>query len=215
MLWKCIPLFLKDISSFRFLYIKNLLRRKRWLRVAIFLVAFLIMYIFGVFTHIFEKDLTEFKTEVKPSVRQVLESLGPSPNIELVPDRNNLNYTFIHAAKDFCKPVSVSTGDGQVSSQPYLVILVKSKISHFERRDVIRKTWGQSDRFKLIRTVFLIGSMDFKGSSDEYTKEERYKYFHQLTQENARYQDIVQQEFIDNYYNNTLKTMMGNVCNIS
>ncbi len=215
MLANCVPAFFRDLLTFRFMYLKNLLRRKRWLRNVIFLVAILIMYIFGVFTHIFEKDFTEFKTELKIGVRETLETLGSNPNIELVDDINNLNYTFIHTPKDFCKPVGIYAGNTQVVSQPYLIILIKSKISHFKQRDVIRNTWGKSDKLKLIRTVFLIGSLDFTSFSDGFTKEEKHNFMDKLNFENHRHNDIVQQEFIDNYYNNTLKTMMGNVLCIS
>ena len=82
---------------------------------------------------------------------------------------------------------------------PYLLILVKSKYSHFDQRDTIRKTWGQSDDQKLIRTVFLIG----------YPEQNVAEYNRLISKEAKENGDLIQQNFIDSYYNNTLKTSMA------
>ena len=84
---------------------------------------------------------------------------------------------------------------------PYLVILVKSKYSHFRHREVIRNTWGQSDPTKQIRTVFLVGFPP--------DLVEKQKTLDKITDESSQHGDIIQQDFNDVYYNNTLKTLMA------
>ena len=169
-------------------------------------------------------------------------------------------------------------GGERVNGEPYLVILVKSKLTHFEHRDVIRKTWGASDPMKLIRTVFLVGvpspsdtasgtpTDDIRHSHNfnidiealhhneaivhqhqqplrkspaaankrnrkeqeelkqEHEQEQQQQekrnakafehlknntLLYQLELEYEQYGDIVQQNFHDTYYNNTVKTFMG------
>ena len=80
-----------------------------------------------------------------------------------------------------------------------LIILVKSAARNFERRDAIRKTWGQpgSCNQTTIKAVFLIGLISSKLA--------QFK----IRNENDKYRDIIQGDFKDNYYNNTLKTLMG------
>ncbi|KAI5737495.1 hypothetical protein M8J76_014135 [Diaphorina citri] len=71
---------------------------------------------------------------------------------------------------------------------------------HFERRLAIRQSWGYEKRFSdvPIVTVFILGyDPDNEGLQIE------------IAEESERYNDIVQAKFIDSYFNNTIKTMMG------
>uniref|UniRef100_A0A2P2I6P5 Hexosyltransferase n=1 Tax=Hirondellea gigas TaxID=1518452 RepID=A0A2P2I6P5_9CRUS len=81
-----------------------------------------------------------------------------------------------------------------------LVYIVKSALPNFYKRDMIRQSWGFEQRFSdvTIRTVFLVGSMP--GEPHLQVR---------VNKENKQHKDIVQADFIDNYYNNTIKTMMG------
>uniref|UniRef100_T1GR46 Hexosyltransferase n=1 Tax=Megaselia scalaris TaxID=36166 RepID=T1GR46_MEGSC len=82
-----------------------------------------------------------------------------------------------------------------------LTFIVKSKVRNFLRREAIRTTWGQQVRTDLprssIRTVFNLGTRRKKSIQDEINKE--YEV----------YKDILQSNFYDTYFNNTLKTVMG------
>lgn len=80
-----------------------------------------------------------------------------------------------------------------LSSKTSLLILVKSAADHIENRNAIRKTWGNITD-NTIKIVFLIGSSTF--DSD-------------IIIENAINHDIVQENFIDVYWNNTYKTVMA------
>ncbi|XP_028969042.1 beta-1,3-galactosyltransferase brn-like [Galendromus occidentalis] len=74
-----------------------------------------------------------------------------------------------------------------------LTIFVKSALAHRSRRNVIRRTWGKK-RFSNtnMATFFMIA----RGSEES-----------DLVVENEKHKDIIQVDFIDAYYNNTLKTM--------
>ncbi len=86
-----------------------------------------------------------------------------------------------------------------------LVFLVKSAIDHFDQRSVIRKTWGYEKRFSdvAVRTVFLLGS-DPDADPHGYSKKQEM-----IDKEYAEFGDIVQGDFQDTYFNNTIKSMMG------
>lgn len=198
-LTQALSFILKDMLTLRCLFLKQLFKSRRRLKITILFIFVLItLYVFGVFTHLFEKNLSQFKSPLNQSIQQSLLDLKPGQHIDQVPDINNLDYEFIHNARNSCAPVHRQIDGDLLKAEPYLVILVKSKLSNFEEREVIRRTWAHRDELRLIRTVFLIGSL--QGSDDLLLK---------IEVENDRYQDIVQQKFVDNYYNNTLKTMMG------
>ena len=80
-----------------------------------------------------------------------------------------------------------------------LVYLIKSAPENFERRAAIRKTWGKAGLdIPFTRTVFLVGLT----SSNQTQERLRQEHL-----DNGR--DLVQGDFADHYYNNTLKTMMA------
>lgn len=78
-----------------------------------------------------------------------------------------------------------------------LVALVEVSPTAFKERKIIRETWGNKNLFKLTRVVFLIG----------FSKNEAINKI--LIEENQRFNDIVQEDFIDSYKNLTIKTIMG------
>ncbi|XP_069120313.1 beta-1,3-galactosyltransferase brn-like [Argopecten irradians] len=90
-----------------------------------------------------------------------------------------------------------------------VLILVKSGVSHFKRREMIRNTWGSNTNTSSgIVTLFLLGS----------TKHVMYQ--RQILHEYNRHGDVIEMSFYDTYYNNTLKTVGGikwarNHCNQS
>ncbi|KAM4692882.1 UDP-GlcNAc:betaGal beta-1,3-N-acetylglucosaminyltransferase 7 [Discoglossus pictus] len=80
-----------------------------------------------------------------------------------------------------------------------LLIVVKSIITQHDRRDVIRKTWGKDKEVdgKKVRTLFLLGTA--------MKEEERANYQKLLEFENLIYGDILQWDFLDSFFNLTLK----------
>ncbi|KAG8445017.1 hypothetical protein GDO86_009964 [Hymenochirus boettgeri] len=80
-----------------------------------------------------------------------------------------------------------------------LLIVVKSIITQHDRREVIRKTWGKDTEIdgKKVRTLFLLGTA--------MKEEERANYQKLLEFENLIYGDILQWNFLDSFFNLTLK----------
>ncbi|XP_066476703.1 UDP-GlcNAc:betaGal beta-1,3-N-acetylglucosaminyltransferase 7 isoform X2 [Tiliqua scincoides] len=85
------------------------------------------------------------------------------------------------------------------SGDIYLLIVVKSIITQHDRREAIRRTWGQEKEVggKKIRTLFLLGVAS--------KEEERANYQKLLDYENRIYGDILQWDFLDSFFNLTLK----------
>ncbi|XP_076064361.1 beta-1,3-galactosyltransferase brn-like isoform X2 [Oratosquilla oratoria] len=81
-----------------------------------------------------------------------------------------------------------------------LMYVIKSAPENFAKRSGIRKSWGFEKRFSEveIRTVFLIGICHNDSQLQDL-----------LVKEAEAYKDVIQADFIDSYYNNTIKTMMG------
>lgn len=82
---------------------------------------------------------------------------------------------------------------------PFLLILVTTFHSQTKSRMAIRETWGKETAVanKGVVTYFLLGISS--KPSDQFA----------IAAENLKYGDIIQKDFIDTYYNLTLKTMMG------
>jgi hypothetical protein len=91
-----------------------------------------------------------------------------------------------------------------------LLLIVKSANSNFEKRAIVRKTWGQPSSSYLqnftfgqnIQLYFLVGlNEDEHQSINNATKS-----FHE---ESVKYKDIILADFRDSYRNNTLKTILA------
>ncbi|XP_045610125.2 beta-1,3-galactosyltransferase brn [Procambarus clarkii] len=81
-----------------------------------------------------------------------------------------------------------------------LMYVVKSALPNFDKRMGIRNSWGFESRFSdvEIKTVFLLGMNPDKPQLQKL-----------LEKEVQEHKDIIQADFIDSYFNNTIKTMMG------
>lgn len=159
---------------------------KKLLLAIITLGAF---YIFGVFTHLFEKDFnTQFSYPYEGDIHLYVQQLRNNRTPDVSPI-NRYNYEYLKNPQNKC-------GNAQ---EIKLVYLVKSEMSHFEQRSAIRVTWGFEQRFSdvQIRRVFLLG----KGLDENLQNK--------INQESVKYGDIVQADFADSYFNNTIKTMIG------
>ncbi|XP_074046216.1 UDP-GlcNAc:betaGal beta-1,3-N-acetylglucosaminyltransferase 7 [Macrotis lagotis] len=87
------------------------------------------------------------------------------------------------------------------AGEVYLLVVVKSIITQHDRREAIRRTWGlerpaQGGR-GAVRTLFLLGT-----ASQEA---ERAHYQQLLAYEDRLYGDILQWDFLDTFFNLTLK----------
>ncbi|XP_068128296.1 beta-1,3-galactosyltransferase 1-like [Hyperolius riggenbachi] len=84
--------------------------------------------------------------------------------------------------------------------RPFLILLVIGKIHDWEARQTIRETWGNESNYDVdVLRIFLVGITNFIQDRTQWMIEE----------ESVAFGDIIQQDFMDTYYNLTLKTLMG------
>uniref|UniRef100_H0XJ83 Hexosyltransferase n=1 Tax=Otolemur garnettii TaxID=30611 RepID=H0XJ83_OTOGA len=109
-------------------------------------------------------------------------------------ERGHQDFVFKKEYRKFLKAPHVDCKQ----NPPFLVLLVTSSLRQLAARTAIRKTWGRERmvKGKLVKAFFL---------GTTATEAE----MRAVAQENQRYGDIIQKDFMDTYYNLTLKTMMG------
>lgn len=161
-------------------------------------VLFLLDF-FGVFTHLFEINFNnrDFNYPLEGDVIKYANKMrhGERPNVAPI---NIYNYTFLSNCKHKC-----NNADQSIIA-PRLVFIVKSAMPNFARRNAIRNSWGFEKRLSdvIIRTVFVLGTSNQATDDNESMQK-------LIDIELENYRDIVQADFIDTYFNNTIKTMMG------
>lgn len=151
-----------------------------------------LLEIFGAFVHLFETTYDEnFVYPYEGNVHEFVGALRRNEKPEVEPI-NEYKYSFILKQSQKCKEDADDT--------LRLVYIVKSAIENFDRRTAIRNSWGIEKRFFDVpaRTIFVVGT-------HLNDKEVEAK----LKLEAGIYKDIIQADFIDSYYNNTVKTMMS------
>ncbi|KAM5228695.1 UDP-GlcNAc:betaGal beta-1,3-N-acetylglucosaminyltransferase 7 [Ctenodactylus gundi] len=84
----------------------------------------------------------------------------------------------------------------------YMLVIIKSVITQHDRREAIRQTWGREWESAgsgrgAVRTLFLLGTAS--------KQEERAHYQQLLAYEDRLYGDILQWDFLDSFFNLTLK----------
>uniref|UniRef100_A0A673KTN7 Hexosyltransferase n=1 Tax=Sinocyclocheilus rhinocerous TaxID=307959 RepID=A0A673KTN7_9TELE len=96
------------------------------------------------------------------------------------------NYHFILDEPDKC------------SQNPFLVLMVPVAPQQVDARNAIRSTWGNesSVQGKAVLTLFLVG---LTGGPEAQQ---------QLEEESRQHRDLVQSNFVDSYFNLTIKTMV-------
>jgi hypothetical protein len=92
-----------------------------------------------------------------------------------------------------------------------LLLIVKSAHSNFERRETVRKTWGQPSSYlqnlkfgQTIQLYFLVGL-----NQDEHLNNNNNYASQFFYEESVKYKDIIIADFVDSYRNNTLKTILA------
>lgn len=165
-------------------------RKLKYLLICITAIFF--VEYFGLYVHLFEKDFdTTFDYPMSGNIIPYAEQMKNSEKPSL-PPINEYNFTYISSSQEKCMDKTLPLR---------LVIIIKSAMEHFARRVAIRNSWGFEKRFSDvgIRTVFLLG----KPKTYEATLER------EIERERVNYHDIVQIDFVDSYFNNTIKTMLG------
>ncbi|XP_035031755.1 N-acetyllactosaminide beta-1,3-N-acetylglucosaminyltransferase 3 [Hippoglossus stenolepis] len=93
-------------------------------------------------------------------------------------------------------------GGADESADVFLLLVIKSSPMNYERREVLRKTWAQERLHNgvQIRRIFISGAT---GSGFERERKNRL-----LELEQNEYNDILQWDFRDTFYNLTLKQIL-------
>lgn len=86
--------------------------------------------------------------------------------------------------------------------KPYLLLVVKSLVQHFDRRQAIRETWGRAGIVanRTVAIVFLLGS----SLSSDYLPDLQGM----LSHEAQLHKDIIQWHYRDTFFNLTLKEVL-------
>jgi beta-1,3-galactosyltransferase / beta-1,3-N-acetylglucosaminyltransferase len=178
------------------LFVKLIIRYASCSLVLLFLLSY-----FGVFTHLWEASFAnDFHWPYDGDVSGLCYSLRHPPFKPDIEPINNQTFSYRHNNEKRCKDEF-----GQSYLTPHLVIVVKSKIDHFEKRTAIRNSWGFEKRFSdvTIRTIFSLGV-------DRETYDGKPTPLQKLVDiEAENFHDIIQFNFIDTYFNNTLKTIQN------
>ncbi|OWF56829.1 beta-1,3-galactosyltransferase brn-like [Mizuhopecten yessoensis] len=106
---------------------------------------------------------------------------------------NRHPFKYIHRPLD-CSFTASSHRRSNFDFGPKLLILVKSAVKNDRLRMAIRMSWGRIKKPN-VKVVFLVATSP---DSSEF-----------ISLESQSYRDIVQEDFVDNYSNNTYKTIMG------
>ncbi|XP_012695089.1 beta-1,3-galactosyltransferase 2 [Clupea harengus] len=87
-------------------------------------------------------------------------------------------------------------------SSPFLVLLIAAEPGQAEARNAIRQTWGNESVAAGLGFVrlFLLGTSSSR--SEAYPQSA-------IEDESHQFHDIIQQDYLDTYYNLTIKTLMG------
>ncbi|KAK4294510.1 hypothetical protein Pmani_032872 [Petrolisthes manimaculis] len=95
-----------------------------------------------------------------------------------------------------------STNICKPENSPLVVALVITAPQNEEKRNFIRKTWGNPDLYKRtkLKAVFVIGQVNNNNDNKQQQQ-------HKINQEHNKYNDIVQYNFIDSYNNLTYKSL--------
>lgn len=160
--------------------------------ILLFFGMIAVLEFFGAFVHLFEVTYDEnFVYPYEGNVHEFVNALRRNEKPEVEPI-NEYKYAFGLKQPQKCKE--------DVDHTLRLVYIVKSAIENFDRRTAIRNSWGIEKRFFDVpaRTIFVVGM-----HPDDKKMEAKLKL------EATIYKDIVQADFIDSYYNNTIKTMMS------
>ncbi|XP_029285750.1 N-acetyllactosaminide beta-1,3-N-acetylglucosaminyltransferase 3-like [Cottoperca gobio] len=93
-------------------------------------------------------------------------------------------------------------GGADRSSEVFLLLVIKSSPVNYDRREVLRKTWAKERLYNgvWIRRIFLSGTM--------YTGFEKKRLNKLLELEQRDYNDIIQWDFYERFYNLTLKQIL-------
>ncbi|XP_034032977.1 UDP-GlcNAc:betaGal beta-1,3-N-acetylglucosaminyltransferase 9 [Thalassophryne amazonica] len=111
-------------------------------------------------------------------------------------EKDNRNFPLLIDQPQKCQP----GGEGDHMAAPYMLIAVKSVAADFDKRQVVRRTWGKEGLFPhgvSIRTVFLLGVPRNRTALPLWDQ--------LLAYESQTFKDVLLWDFEDTFFNLTLK----------
>lgn len=170
----------------------------------------------------FDKNSFVYPLDLPDFPRFIKSRLNPnSTPYNGVSPINSYPYSFSIINKDKCRNLAKDKDcrrlkNGELSSscrnKLSIAFVIKSAIHHFSNRQAIRRTWGFEDRLidVDIKRLFIVGSCSPDSAGvDEIEEQTKLLCQDAVDQENQEHHDIIQGDFVDSYYNNTIKTMMA------
>lgn len=94
-------------------------------------------------------------------------------------------------------PIQPCTMPGNNKSTPFLLVMVQSAVSSFSERNIIRNTWAKEKTETDTKVFFLLGQVKNKPELQQKVENEALIF-----------NDIVQEKFMDNWTNLTVKSLM-------
>ncbi|CAL1595324.1 unnamed protein product [Knipowitschia caucasica] len=137
------------------------------------------------------KSKSRHKNASKPT-RPPLPTLPPFDFKTYLNAKDNRNFSLLIDQPDKCHI------EGQHA--PYLLIAIKSVAADFDKRQVVRRTWGREGSFPngvTVRTVFLLGVPRNQSALPLWDR--------LLAYESQSFKDILLWDFEDTFFNLTLK----------
>ncbi|XP_078527510.1 UDP-GlcNAc:betaGal beta-1,3-N-acetylglucosaminyltransferase 9 [Lissotriton helveticus] len=143
----------------------------------------------------FVEDDPESKPESMVDYK-ALPTVSAAPTVspfdfkEYLRHKDDRNYTLLVNQPNKCK---------KYPGGPFLLIAIKSVVEDFDRREIVRKTWGREGLFNglLVRRLFLLGVPRNRTAVSMWET--------LLHQESQAYKDILLWDFMDTFFNLTLK----------
>ncbi|XP_016888257.1 UDP-GlcNAc:betaGal beta-1,3-N-acetylglucosaminyltransferase 9 [Cynoglossus semilaevis] len=139
------------------------------------------------------KNAQTSKSAAKPAA-----TMPPFDFESYMRDKDNRNFKLLIDQPEKCR-IREAGGEESITA-PYMLIAVKSTAADFDKRQVVRRTWGKEGQFhngRSIRTVFLLG---VPRNYSELPLWDRL-----LTYESQTFHDILLWDFHDTFFNLTLK----------
>lgn len=133
-----------------------------------------------------EKELPDL--HIKPK-KKPPGSVVPNRFYTAPQNCNVIQHPYIISNHEACSP----------HKDVFLLVIVRTLPSQLDRRMAIRETWGNHSYHNghVIKVLFSLGAICYEAVQED------------IEQENAIYGDIIQQDFKDDYFNLTLKTVFA------
>lgn len=155
------------------------------------------------------KPKTFLESENSPSKAKLLSDLynaqeaseeaKPTTSVVTVPPFDFQQYLRNKDYRNFSLLINQPNKCNKPSGDSFLLIAVKSIVEDFDRRESVRKTWGREGLINgaRVRRVFLLGTPRNKTSVSMWES--------LMQQESHYYKDILLWDFLDTFFNLTLK----------